>query len=82
MTLGFARRATGWAIGDDWEAESNASPEIVSLYDKLESAVLPMFYQRSQAYAEVMRSAIALNGSFFNSQRMMFQYLKNAYLAI
>lgn len=79
---GHVEGVTGWSIGDDWEAESNASPEIVSLYDKLESVVLPMFYQRPQAYAEVMRSAIALNGSFFNSQRMMFQYLKNAYLPI
>jgi hypothetical protein len=26
-----------------------------------------------------MRSAIALNGSFFNAQRMMIQYVKNAY---
>jgi starch phosphorylase len=26
-----------------------------------------------------MRSAIALNGSFFNTQRMLFQYVRNAY---
>jgi hypothetical protein len=26
-----------------------------------------------------MRSAIAINGSFFNTQRMVFQYLRNAY---
>jgi starch phosphorylase len=38
-----------------------------------------MFYQQPYKYAEVMRSAISLNGSFFNAQRMMFQYLKNAY---
>jgi len=38
-----------------------------------------MFYGRSQAYAAVMRSAIAINGSFFNTQRMMSQYISNAY---
>jgi hypothetical protein len=27
-----------------------------------------------------MRSAIALNGSFFNTQRMVQQYLANAYM--
>jgi hypothetical protein len=27
----------------------------------------------------VMRAAIALNGSFFNAERMMFQYAENAY---
>jgi starch phosphorylase len=26
-----------------------------------------------------MRSAIALNGSFFNTQRMVSQYMRNAY---
>ncbi len=26
-----------------------------------------------------MRSAIAINGSFFNAQRMLSQYVKNAY---
>jgi starch phosphorylase len=38
-----------------------------------------MYYGRPKAFAEVMRSAIALNGSFFNTQRMMMQYLRNAY---
>jgi len=28
-----------------------------------------------------MRSAIALNGSFYNAQRMVLQYLENAYAA-
>jgi glycogen phosphorylase len=38
-----------------------------------------MFYQRPGAFAEVMRSAIAINGSFFNTQRMVQQYEANAY---
>jgi starch phosphorylase len=38
-----------------------------------------MFYERSTAFTNVMRSAIALNGSFYNAQRMISQYLKNAY---
>jgi len=76
---GHTEGATGWSIGESWEPESNPSAEITSLYDKLESVILPLFYERPRAFAEVMRSAIALNGSFFNAQRMMFQYLKNAY---
>ena len=70
---------TGWSIGESWDPESNPSAEVASRYDKLESVILPMFYRRPGEYAEVMRSAIALNGSFFNAQRMMVQYLKNAY---
>ena len=76
---GHVEGVTGWSIGDDWEPESNPSKEIVSLYDKLEYVILPMFYGRPTAFADVMRSAIALNASFFNAQRMMLQYLENAY---
>jgi starch phosphorylase len=76
---GHVEGMTGWSIDDDWEAESNPSKEIATLYDKLEFVILPMFYGRPAAFAEVMRSAIALNASFFNAQRMMLQYLRNAY---
>jgi len=41
------------------------------LFAKLEMVILPMFYGRPKAYAAVMRSAIAINGSFFNTQRMV-----------
>ena len=76
---GHVEGVTGWSIGESWDLESNPSAEVASLYEKLESVILPMFYRRPTGYAEVMRSAIALNGSFFNAQRMMVQYLKNAY---
>jgi len=38
-----------------------------------------MFYQDRDRFIEVMRHAIALNGSFFNTQRMLQQYVLNAY---
>ena len=40
-----------------------------------------MFYERPDAFAAIMRSAIALNGSYFNTQRMLMQYQQNAYQA-
>jgi starch phosphorylase len=61
--------------------ESNPAKEIASLYDKLEYVILPMYYTRPIEFAKVMRSAIALNGSFYNAQRMVFQYVENAYVA-
>mgnify|MGYP003346668157 CR=1 FL=1 len=57
----------------------DAVAEANSLYDKLESAILPLYYGQPNAYASVMRYAISLNGSFFNTQRMVRQYLTNAY---
>jgi starch phosphorylase len=75
---GHFEGVTGWSVGFDEDPEQPAV-EIASLYDKLENLILPMFYKRPDAYAEVMRSAIAVNGSFFNTQRMISQYLWNAY---
>jgi starch phosphorylase len=49
------------------------------LYQKLATIIVPMFYEQPDRYAEVMRSTIAINGSFFNTQRMILQYLSNAY---
>jgi glycogen phosphorylase len=75
---GHIEGVTGWSIGSDELAE-DASAEIGALYDKLEREIAPMFYGRPNRYMEVMRYAIALNGSFFNTQRMVLQYLTNAY---
>ncbi|MFH1485491.1 MAG: hypothetical protein ABIH46_05415 [Chloroflexota bacterium] len=73
---------TGWSIGESWEELSDPSKEVSYLYDKLEHVILPMFYTKPAAFAAVMRSAIAINGSFFNAQRMMLQYAENAYTTI
>ncbi len=71
---GHVEGITGWSIeGGD------SSSEITSLYDKLERVILPLFYGNPSGFAEVMRSAISLNGSFFNTQRMVSQYLNHAY---
>ncbi len=75
---GHIEGVTGWAIGSSEVAE-DPSLEVAALYDKLEREIVPMFYGRPNRYTEVMRYAIALNGSFFNTQRMVLQYLANAY---
>ncbi len=75
---GHFEGVTGWSIGFDHDG--NQQPvEVNSMYEKLQYVILPMFYERPWKYAEVMRYAIAVNGSFFNAQRMVSQYLLNAY---
>lgn len=76
---GCAEGTTGWAIGTEDDLPEDHGKEAASLYDKLEHVIAPLFYRRPSAFAEVMRYAIALNGSFFNTERMMDQYLSNAY---
>jgi starch phosphorylase len=81
---GHLEGVTGWSIGDRVEAclEPQSGMDgchAAALYDKLEQKVLPCFYKDHERFVEIMRHAIALNGAFFNTQRMMAQYLHNAY---
>jgi starch phosphorylase len=48
------------------------------MYDKLER-VVSQFHQHRDHVIDVMRQAIALNGSFFNSHRMVQEYVVKAY---
>jgi starch phosphorylase len=70
---------TGWSIEGTNGPDNDSDLEVSSLYNKIEQVILPLFYQDPESYAQVMRSAIAINGSFFNTQRVMFQYTRNAY---
>ena len=76
---GCVEGVTGWAIGGDAKLPQDPSADIPELYYKLERTVLPLYYGMPYRFAEVMRNAIALNGSFFNTQRMVSQYVRNAY---
>ena len=79
---GCIEGVTGWSIGPpDGKASASAdhSNDAASLYDKLEQIVMPLFYDNRDGFLDVMRHAIALNGSFFNTHRMLQQYVLKAY---
>jgi starch phosphorylase len=78
---GHVEGVTGWSIGG-LEPDEDQSKDANEIYIKLEKVILPLYYGLPFAYAEVMRSAIALNGSFFNTQRMVEQYVRNAYFPL
>ncbi|MFI5059126.1 MAG: alpha-glucan family phosphorylase [Candidatus Acidiferrales bacterium] len=82
---GHIEGVTGWSVGEKRVATVESAPsdnreEADSLYFKLENVILPMFYKERAHYLEVMQHAIAINGSFFNTQRMIQQYATDAYL--
>ena len=72
---GWIEGVTGWAIPDSDTPEH----EVASLYQQLESTILPLYYGNPEQWRNVMRSTIALNGSFFNTHRMLQEYISNAY---
>jgi starch phosphorylase len=79
---GHIEGVTGWSIGEtrrDTEEGSNWLKDASSLYGKLEHIILPLFYHDRGRFIDVMRHAIALNGSFFNTHRMILEYVLKAY---
>ncbi len=76
---GHIEGVTGWSIGNSAVQEDQRS-EVESLYSTLEHKIIPTYYKTPAAFDEIMRFSIALNGSFFNTQRMVLQYVANAYL--
>lgn len=84
---GHVEGVTGWAIGERIETCDQPDSRLDvchadALYDTLERRVIPCFYQERVRFQEIMRHAIALNGSFFNTHRMVAQYLHMAYQAV
>ena len=78
---GCIENITGWAIGPEKTEHEESDDKIDSydLYDKLEKLIMPKFYQDRDNWIRTMRSCIALNASFFNTNRMIQQYVLNAY---
>jgi len=81
---GHIEEVTGWSIGEGIDAGLNPASGMDAchagaLYDKLATKVAPCFYKDRSRFVGIMRHAIALNGAFFNTHRMMVQYVHNAY---
>ena len=78
---GRVENITGWAIGTrkSNEQESDDDNDRNDLYNKLETWIIPKFYNDRDNWIRTMRSCIAINASFFNTNRMIEQYVLNAY---
>ena len=74
---GCAENITGWAV-EDFDDEAR---EADALYTKLESVIAPLFAD-SKAWSRVRQHCIAMNGTFFNTHRMLGQYVSNAYFPL
>jgi glycogen phosphorylase len=72
---GCIEGVTGWAIEDG----ANDDEEAHSLYRKLETEVVPLYLDAPEKWARLMKTTLAFNASFFNTNRMVKQYNRNAY---
>jgi starch phosphorylase len=75
---GCIEGVTGWAIEDG----ADDAEEALSLYSKLEKAVVPLYRDVPEKWGRLMRTTLAFNGSFFNTNRMVKQYTRNSYYPV
>ncbi|MBU1167441.1 alpha-glucan family phosphorylase, partial [Patescibacteria group bacterium] len=79
---GHIENETGWAIGGErpaGEAAELAKGDAEELYKKLEEKIVPLYYKNKETWKDIMRNAIAINASFFNTHRMVQHYVQEAY---
>ncbi len=77
---GCIENITGWAIDSATDAEGNDADNANALYKKLRETIIPTYYNQRERWVDIMRAAIGINGSFFNTHRMVRQYVLQAYL--
>ena len=75
---GCIEGVTGWAIEDG----ANDAEEAGAFYSKLENTVVPLYLQAPEKWGRLMRTTLAFNGSYFNTNRMVKQYNRNAYYPV
>lgn len=81
-TEGCIDGVTGWpiAVPDGRQiAERSDQEDAIDLYRMLDERIAPLYAKEPQRWAEVMRTTIAVNASFFNTQRMLDEYVRLAY---
>lgn len=81
---GHVEGLTGWSIGSkpdvsSFESMQGDSEDAADIYKKLENDIVPLFYSDREKWTSLMKHCIAINASFFNTYRMVQQYIINAY---
>jgi len=81
---GWIEDVTGWSIGphphENVDPDERRLQEKEDLYNKLNYIICPTYYDRVDAWADMMQNSIGILASYFNSHRMMRRYVTDAYL--
>ncbi len=74
---------TGWAIGPEPRPDDmtgyNESEDAEDLYRKLQIKILPLYYNNRPRWIRMMKLAISINASYFNTHRVVREYCEKAY---
>jgi starch phosphorylase len=81
---GWIEDVTGWSIGPQPEEELSEEEarlaELKDLYYKLYYIIVPMYYEQKDEWFKLINNSIGMVAYYFNSHRMMRNYVTNAYL--
>lgn len=81
---GWVENVTGWSIGPtrdlDGDPSNDDEHDANELYEKLKHKIVPMYYNERGEWIFMMKHSISHNGSFFNTQRMVSQYVTSSWL--
>jgi starch phosphorylase len=83
---GWVEGVTGWSIGpaatETNLVENDDTADVEDMYCKLEHELLPLYYadDNHKGWIQVMKGAIGKNACYFNTHRMMRQYVTEAYI--
>ncbi|MFP4481533.1 MAG: alpha-glucan family phosphorylase [Thermovirgaceae bacterium] len=78
---GWVENVTGWAIGpaSHEQDQADSAGDARALYEKLENTVIPTYYGNRDHWKNMMQYSIALNGSYFNTHRVVREYCERAW---
>ena len=78
---GCIEGVTGWSIGEDYNVNSQTDEqyELDNMYHKLDSEILKIYQTNLSKWLKIKKNAIALNANYFNTHRMMSEYINKAY---
>jgi len=83
---GCMENINGWSIGKKTSWEDIAlepewdKDEIHDLYNKLRYIILPTYYNSFGKYVNVMKMSVATVSTYFNTNRMVMEYITKLYL--
>ncbi len=73
----------GWGIGPKTHwidlSESNDEEDVKDIYGKLEYIILPLYYKNKDEWVRMMKASIATIGTYFNTYRMVSDYISKVY---
>ncbi len=85
QTTADGKGLNGWAIGKGNASELENQSDAESLYQLLESEIIPCYYDRDHEglphrWIEMMKAAIKSIAPYFNTDRMVREYVQKVYL--